>query len=235
GLATAIATVAFGHAVVCAELLRSVAGDRGVASDARVGMEKIVDVRPGIRRWAGEVVVVGERDNVGAVLERGETVSDGGKPGHATGHVRHAEARRWDASADGTGGGQPVVEVGIGIPCGLVAEAAAKAVGLVADLEVLKLGAEGLVNELGLVGGAGRRAGAEVDAVKAGPSGGVEEGAQVANGLGRDGVGEIHRRALALWGLQDDVRWQRWLLAFGRGLRPADVGCIAAEPQDTVR
>src|SRR6185437_7686359 len=200
GLATAIATVAFGHAVVCAELLRSVAGDRGVASDARVGMEKIVDVRPGIRRWAGEVVVVRERDDVGAVLERGETVSDGGKPGDVAGHIRHAEARRWDASADGTGGGQPVVEVGIGIPCGLVAEAAAKAVGLVADLEVLKLGGEGLAND-----------------------------------LGRDGVGEIHRRALALWGLQDDVRWQRWLLAFGRGLPPADVGCIAAESQDTVR
>src|SRR6185437_2154272 len=66
GLAAAIATVAFGHAVVCAELLRSVAGDGGVASDARVGMEKIVDVRPGIRRWAGEVVVVRERDDVGA-------------------------------------------------------------------------------------------------------------------------------------------------------------------------
>ena len=90
------------------------------------------------------------------------------------------------------------------------------------------------MNELGLVGGARGRAGAEVDAVETGPAGGVEEGAQIADGLGRDGVREIHGRTLALWSLQDDVGRQRRVRAVRRRLPPADVRGVAAKTKHTV-
>ena len=64
-----------------------------------------------------------------------------------------------------------------------VAEAVLEEVGLVAELEVFELGAEGGEDDGGFFGAALGCVGAEVDAVEAGPAGGVEEGAEVFHGL----------------------------------------------------
>ena len=101
--------------------------------------------------------------------------------------------RAWGTrGADGVGGGEPLVEVGVRrSSVALSRKRLLEEVGLVAELEVFELGAEGFGDEGGFFGGALGRAGAEVDAVEAGPAGGVEEGAEVGDGLRRDGVGEL--------------------------------------------
>src|SRR6185312_17386801 len=67
-------------------------------------------------------------------------------------------------------------------------------------------------------------------------SGGVEKRAQVADGFGRNSVGQ--RLKWALVGAQrnnDDFSGKRRLLRRGRGFPPADVGSVAADAQHSVR
>jgi len=98
------------------------------------------------------------------------------------------------------------------------------------ELASLGHGPEGCGDDCGFFGGAGGGVGAEVDAVDAGPSGVVEEGAKVVDGLRGDGVGE------GGGGLADagatDVDGGGF--GFGGGLPPADVGGVAADAKDAV-
>ena len=90
--------------------------------------------------------------------------------------------------------------------------------------------AEGFGNVGGFFGGAAWGVGAEVDAVDAGPAGGVEEGAEVVDGFGGDGVLEL-RGGLAVAVAADVDVGRRG----GRGGLPvADVGGVAADAQDAV-
>src|SRR5579875_3031743 len=63
-----------------------------------------------------------------------------------------------------------------------------KEVCFIADLEILQAIAEGLGGKGGLFGGAGRSVSAHADAVDAGPTGGLQEPGEVADGVGGDGV-----------------------------------------------
>jgi len=76
--------------------------------------------------------------------------------------------------------------------------------------------------------------GAEIDAVKAGPASGIEEGAEVADCVGGYGVGEVEWGFFARRHAQDDVGGERRHGAVGRGLPPADVGGVAADAEDAV-
>ena len=195
----------------------------------RVGVQQIVDGRLGVGGRPGEVVVVGERADIGAIggSEREQAVDHGGVPRRIARRIGQAEAGVGDAGADGIGEAEPLVEVGVGVPRLRVADGRAEAVGFVADLEVFKAWAEGLADEGGLVRGQLRRVGAEVDAVEAVPIRGVEEAAQVADGLGGDVVDEVG------WRVAHFVRppGARRRDGLGRRLPEAVVRGVAAQAQ----
>ncbi len=229
GLAAVVASVAFGHAVGDGAVLsggeaRGGGGDvGGEVVDAGVGLQEPGDVDVGVCRGTAEVVVVAEA-GYGRRVGCGEQASDdGGVPVGAIGGVGQAEAGVRDAGADGVGEDEPVVVVLVGGPGGGVAEADFEHVGLVADLEVFELVAEGPGDEGGFVSGTLGGVGAEVDAVEAGPSGSVEEGLEIGDGKRCDLVGEFERLLAEVGlGVQDDVGGQRGARA-GGGCPEADV------------
>ena len=122
------------------ELGGCVLSELGNLRDFGVGLEEGVDVGVGVRRWAGEVVVMRDGDDVGSVLGGGEALRDGREPGGVAGDVGKAEVGVGDAGADGVGGGEPLVEVGVGVPVGFYAEAVVEDVRLVAKLEASQSG-----------------------------------------------------------------------------------------------
>ncbi len=159
-----------------------------------VGREELVERGVGASGRAHGVVVAGQEDDVWVL---GCFGGEGGEVGELVGDVGAGELCLRRHGDDGVVEDEPLGdEVGGGVGGGAVA--VAEGVGLVADLEGEEARAEDAMGGGGFGDGVLFGALAEVEAVEAGPVGGVEEGAEVAQGEGGGGGSGL-----------DGVRWCR--------------------------
>ncbi len=237
--ASAVAGDGFVEAVGCAS--GGVGGGVGSGDEfiefGIVFLEETLGGHGGIAGGAHAVVVGGEEGGF-AVGATGEGLEPGVDAVFGFGA---GEGGVWDGGADGFGPvlvlGEVLVEVvAFGAEDGIVAVA----VDLVAEDEGDEARAEGAGDEGCFVGGAGGGAGGEVEGVDEAPVGGIEKGAEVADGCARDDAvfvfldGGIDEGPLpvVLDAVADAVELFGVLLAYA--LPWSDVAEVAAEAEDSV-
>src|SRR6185437_6807736 len=155
----------------------------GQLVNTRIRMENGVNVYLWVGGRTTEIIMMCQRANARWVGQRNQPVNDNAIPFGISRSVRKTKLRIWNTGANGIGELQPLVHIGVRVPGFRITDRRSEAVRLIADLEVLKLLAERFIDERGFFGRELRRVGAEIHAIQAGPSRGVEKRAEVTNGV----------------------------------------------------